>query len=379
MNPDRDGLSILLWSGRYGGAETWSLALAVALHQAKVPVGLVILGEGGPIGEQAVERGLRVEALGLRRGSEVLLKTRALAHSASRVGGHVAITPSAGYLSAALRLGGYRGKIIAVEHGALLQRGSLPWHQRCIRIIDGASGLWAVDAQVAPSDYMKGVVLSHAHGRIVRRIYHGLDLGRHHVRGYAPPNNDGVVVGVASRLIRGKGIDTALRAIAHLSRSTVSRLEIAGDGPERNKLEALSVSLGVQDRVRFLGWVRDMPSFWRSCDVGLVPSNQWIESFGMVAVEAMAAGIPVLAARRGALPEIVLDRVTGSLFEPGDHEELADLLARYGTGEEIRSRQGLAARERCRTVFSIEQCAKQYGELVSSLMESGPAEVQAAS
>jgi glycosyltransferase involved in cell wall biosynthesis len=122
-----------------------------------------------------------------------------------------------------------------------------------------------------------------------------------------------------------------------------------------------------------------MASFWRSSDVGLVPSNQWVESFGMVAVEAMAAGIPVLAARRGALPEVVVDGVTGSLFEPGDHEELANLLARYAASEEIRSRQGFAARERCRVFFSIEECARQYEELVSSLMASESPGLQAVS
>jgi glycosyltransferase involved in cell wall biosynthesis len=379
VNLDRDGLSILLWSGRYGGAETWSLALALALHRAKARVGLVIVGEGGPIREQAMEQGLRVETLEMRRGSAVLLKPRELARTASRVGGQVAITPSGGYLSAALRLGGYRGKIIAVEHGALLQRGSLWRPQRWVRAIDWISGLWAVDAQVAPSEYMKDALLSQPHGRIVCRIYHGLDLGRNEVREYAPPTAEGIVVGVAGRLIRGKGFDTALRAIECLPRSAVSRLDIAGDGPLRKELEALCARLGLKDRVRFLGWVRDMASFWRSCDVGLVPSNQWIESFGMVAVEAMAAGIPVLAARRGALPEVVLDGVTGSLFEPGDHEELADLLARYATSEDIRLRHGKAARERCRAVFSIEECARQYEELMSSLMASGSPELRAAS
>src|SRR6185436_12923154 len=94
------------------------------------------------------------------------------------------------------------------------------------------------------------------------------------------------------------------------------------------------------------------------------PSSTWVESFGMVAAEAMACGKPVLASRQGGLPELVLDGSTGYLFEPGNHDQLASLLTRYAGHPALRRDHGRAAMEHSRTRFDISRSAGEIEELL---------------
>ena len=177
-----------------------------------------------------------------------------------------------------------------------------------------------------------------------------------------------MVVAFGGRLIRGKGLEVVIRALREVGVPGGIRLEVAGDGPERAGLEGLAGSLGVAGDVSFRGWVRDMRSFWEGCDVAIVPSNELAESFGMVAVEAMACRLPVIASRSGGLSEIIADGETGFLFEPGDHKALASLLAQYSTDPALRYRHGEAAHQRFLAMFDIERCADEFEAFIRGLM-----------
>lgn len=358
-------VAVVIWSGNLGGAETWSQALADALARRSVSAGLVAISKGGPLAHDQDRAGVRRRNLGWNRGSSVLWHARALANAVSEAGSDVAVVPSAGFLCAALRLGGYGGHIVAVEHGSLLQLRRLPFAKRLIRTLDLLSGVWAVDAHVALSDFMLDELRKWRHGRAGVRIDPGVDLGRFHARPRAPGTS--VVLGVAARLIPGKGIDLVLKALASVGKRDSWRLEVAGDGPCRREMERLAVAEGISDRVQFRGWMQDMPSFWQSCDLAIVPSWQIVESFGMVAAEAMACGLPVIAARNGALPHVVRDRETGFLFEPGNTESLARCLERYLDDPGLRARHGAAARSLVQARFDIDRCAGDFDRLARSL------------
>lgn len=122
-------------------------------------------------------------------------------------------------------------------------------------------------------------------------------------------------LGAAARLFPVKGVALTLHAIAQLvARGFDVQLSIAGEGPERQPLEALARRLGVANRVRFHGAVRDMSAFYAGIDCLVHPPLT--EAFGLVAVEAAAHGCPVIAAAVDGLPEAVADGVSGRCVAP---------------------------------------------------------------
>jgi glycosyltransferase involved in cell wall biosynthesis len=130
------------------------------------------------------------------------------------------------------------------------------------------------------------------------------------------------------RLVPEKGADVLIRAMKTLlQRLPDARLLIAGNGPQKGLLEQLVSQLGLGASIHFLGYIpnENLDSLWAECDVLAVPSR-WEEPFGIVATEALAAGVPVVATRGGGLEEIVEDQKSGYYVEPGNVEELSDKL-----------------------------------------------------
>ena len=114
-------------------------------------------------------------------------------------------------------------------------------------------------------------------------------------------------------MIEGKGTEVLLHALARI-RDDSLQAEIAGEGPARDALESLAHRLGIAPRVHFRGPVNDMAAFWQTCDLAVVPSHPpHVESFGIVAIEAMASGLPVVATANGALPELVTHGRSGTI------------------------------------------------------------------
>lgn len=129
---------------------------------------------------------------------------------------------------------------------------------------------------------------------------------------------DARIIGVVARLTTEKGVDLAIQALSLLPGF---RLAICGDGPERESLEALVRELNLAGRVHWLGKVADMAALYPAFDLLMVPSRT--EAHGLVAAEAMACGIPVVAARVGGLQSVVRERITGTFAVPDDPKSLA--------------------------------------------------------
>lgn len=143
------------------------------------------------------------------------------------------------------------------------------------------------------------------------------------------------------RLSIEKGADLVIRAAGRLPQP--ARVVIAGEGAERGRLEALAAELGVA--VTFAGWVAkaDLPALVGRARVQVVPSRS--EAQGMAAVEALAAGTPVIASRVGGLPEMIVDGDNGLLFEKDDVQGLADAIAGALSDRGRVDRMGARARE----------------------------------
>ncbi len=162
-----------------------------------------------------------------------------------------------------------------------------------------------------------------------------------------PP--DAFLVGSVGRLIPLKGHDLLVRALAHLPGDT--HAAVLGEGEERPALERLAAELGVGHRLHLLGWRDDVPGFLAAVDALAMPSRN--EGMGRAAVEAMAAGRPVVAARVSGLADVVAHGETGFLVPPESPGALARALERLRRDPGLRARMGEAGRKRAER-FSLE-------------------------
>ena len=153
----------------------------------------------------------------------------------------------------------------------------------------------------------------------------------------------------AGRLQPFKGLDLLLHAMTNLPNHGITRLLVvggnAGKGDELAKMNSLVKKLGISEMVGFVGAVEheNMPKFYNAADICVVPSYH--ESFGMVAVESLACGTPVVASRVGGLATIVQDGETGYLFDERSPETLATYLCLLMSENEIRNSMAGAARQ----------------------------------
>jgi glycosyltransferase involved in cell wall biosynthesis len=154
------------------------------------------------------------------------------------------------------------------------------------------------------------------------------------------------LIGFVGRLHPQKSVDVAVRALALLPGD--AHLVIAGEGPDRAALERLVDSLGLRQRVTFLGLVPhdDVPAVLRACDVSVLPSRY--EELGTALVEAMACGVPVVASRTGGIPDVVRDGHNGLLAAPGDAAATAAALGRLLDDPDLRRRTGECGRATAR-------------------------------
>jgi glycosyltransferase involved in cell wall biosynthesis len=174
---------------------------------------------------------------------------------------------------------------------------------------------------------------------------------------------DSTVFGFAGGLVEGKGVDLLLRGLSGIA-DHQWQARIAGTGSEESSLRRLAATLGIGDRVTFVGRVRpsSMPQFYRSLDVLVLPSRSlpnWTEQFGRVLVEAMACGIAVVGSDSGEIPHVIGD--AGLVFAEGDENALRACL-RQLMKEEVRFRFGKRGRERVRREFTQYQVAARTAE-----------------
>ena len=196
-------------------------------------------------------------------------------------------------------------------------------------------------------------VADHAEGGRARVVHTGVPLAES-----VPVGRTEVIIGTAARLIPLKGIHFLLQAFAQLTAEDGSlRLEIAGDGPERERLQAEAQTLGIAGRVSFLGWQSGLHHNVRRWSIYVQPSLE--EGLALALLEAMAAGLPVVATAAGGTAELVQEGCSGFLVAPRDVAALAHRLGELAGDPALRLRMGAAARSRVAAEFSPERMARQ--------------------
>jgi glycosyltransferase involved in cell wall biosynthesis len=203
----------------------------------------------------------------------------------------------------------------------------------------------------------------------IRLIHSGIDVTRFSPRPDHVHPGRLPVIGCVAVLQERKGHRFLLEAVALLkTRGVKVRCLLAGEGPERQALEELTVRLGLERDVQFLGFVADIPAFLAGIDIFVLPSLY--EGLGVAALEAMAAGKAVVASRAGGLVEAIGDGVTGLLTPPGDVTALVEAVARLIDDRHLALGMGQRAAAHVRKYFTVEQMAARnedyYYELLGS-------------
>lgn len=204
----------------------------------------------------------------------------------------------------------------------------------------------------------------------MRLIRNGVDLVELNA---APPAErmapGAVLVGYVGRLAAGKDIGTLLKAIALLAAQRPVALTIVGEGPERARLESESRALNLSGIVGFHGYREDAASLMKTFDALVLPSLS--EGIPRCLMEAMGAGIPVVASDIDGNRRLVRDGETGLLFPPGDAPALAESLVRLFRDNAARSTMALRAKAMIESEYSMQRVADEYALLYRNLAGEG--------
>lgn len=178
---------------------------------------------------------------------------------------------------------------------------------------------------------------------------------------YCIPENRTLVLKI-SWLVPDKGIDIALQACREaLRRRSDLHFVFCGDGASRQTYQRLAEEWGLADHVTWTGQVEDLRSsgVFRAADIQ-IQCSQWHEAFCLAVAEGMSAGLPIVAARIGGLPELVVHGGNGYLFEPRDHRALAQKIIQLAGNQPLRNRMGEEGRQRAMERFNLTRNVHEW-------------------
>jgi glycosyltransferase involved in cell wall biosynthesis len=239
------------------------------------------------------------------------------------------------------------------------------WYTRCLynRRVDGVVAI--------SQNIFDGLVNAGVERRKIRLIPSGIDPTRFRAGDDRTDESrrEAITVGCLAVLEERKGIEFVLEAARQLQpQGARVKWLIGGTGTLREKLENKARALGLNESVKFLGFVSKPEEFLRRIDIFVMPSL--FEGLGVAALEAMAAGKPIVASKVGGLAESVVDGQTGLLFIPGDGRAIADAVGKLVAEPQMALQMGVQGRQRVLENYTLTQMAARneayYYDLLGS-------------
>ncbi|TMW73572.1 N-acetyl-alpha-D-glucosaminyl L-malate synthase BshA [Alteribacter natronophilus] len=183
---------------------------------------------------------------------------------------------------------------------------------------------------------------------------------------YGIKPDEKVIVHV-SNFRKVKRVPDVVKSFAKIKEQLPAKLLLIGDGPEHPVVRELVHRLGLVDSVQFLGNQKRVADLLAMSDLKLLLSEK--ESFGLVLLEAMACGVPVVGTRIGGIPEVITDGECGYICELGDIDGISEKAVALLKDEALHTRMGMAARERANSVFHKDKVVRQYEELYARTLD----------
>ena len=360
----RSGVVQVVQSIDRGGLEMMAVELAVALRERGLPSALIATEGGGRL--EGRLRDARVDLYLLDRArwsrpsthvavGRLLNRLRPAAVHTHSVPPLLLTAPAATVVG--------RPRIVHTEH-APQYLDDAPHVRPVLRVLSRAVDAFVVvAAEMIP--YFAETVGVDRHR--LRVIVNGVDTDRFRPIGQAalaerrqalglPP---GLVVGAVGRLAAVKNFPMLLRGIAAARGPGADlRLALVGDGEEGESLRALAATLGISDRVHFLGWRTDVPELIASFDVLALTS--WSEGLPLVVLEAMSAGVPVVSTAVGDVARVLDAGTAGTVVPIDDAGALATELVRLAADARVRRSLGDAGRARVLAHYSHRAMVDAY-------------------
>ena len=279
-----------------------------------------------------------------------------------------------------------------LPHAEVLAR-LMTWRTRNLVISRHLAGKFFTNAPVAMSRLLSRFVESGSRRVICisKAVRDYMEASRHCVKlhdlrvvhyGYTPahppqdmfnerdtpnPDQSKVTISCIARLVPQKDLPTLVRAIYLLqSRGIFASVKIAGTGPDLEDLKRLCADLNVDQQIEFVGRIKRPEKFITESDIFVLPSL--FEGFGLVLLEAAAAGVPAIAARNTAMAEVIVDRETGLLFSTGDEEDLATKIEELANDLALRQNLAKGASVRLATTFSVHHMVKETSAIYEEVV-----------
>ena len=345
-----------------GGMEQMVIQLATGLDPARYDVKFCTIEDAGQLADRLTEKGIELVALnkpaGLKLGFALRLRKIINAWQPDIIHTH----NETGHFYAALAsVGRRKSRLIHTKHGR-----DNPENKKAVARHRLSSRL--SDVIVAVSDDVAKVCeeVEKVPAHKLRTIVNGIDLESYLKIDRQGGNPQPIVFGHVGRLSEVKNQKLMIDAFAQVCREIPDcRLVIAGDGPLRNELEDQASGLGVSDQVSFLGYRSDIASVLSDFDVFLLSSVS--EGTPLVVIEAMAAGLPVVATNVGGLAQMLKDQQCGFLTPSGDAQALAGRMIELAANHEMRLRFGERARQIAAARYNLRRMIDEYCDIYDAL------------
>jgi len=269
----------------------------------------------------------------------------------------------------ALLQSGHKGKIVVTHHADTLGRKALRHlSDPFVRKVMGKAQAIIVTSK----RYMEASEELKPWLHKCRIIPLGIDVQNHfstpdalEIKNIHDSHGENIILAVG-RLVPYKGFDVLIRAMKFVS----GKLLLIGSGPQNYYLRELRDNEGLQDKIELLGRVEDVVPYYRAARLFVLPSLTRAEAFGLVQIEAMAFGLPVVNTwLDSGVPEVSVNGITGLTVPPGDPMALAHAIESLLDDEAVRQRLANAAKKRARAQYTADYMAEQtmnlYREIIS--------------
>jgi len=267
-----------------------------------------------------------------------------------------------------------RGAVFSQEMGRL----SLFLYWRLLKLLRKRASVFIANSNATANKLVERIKIRPdriivLHNPVDFSVFKPQPGSRNHLRKMYGIDERDTVLGYVGRLHKIKGVDLLIKAMSILlERDRNYFLLLAGDGPERTRLETLVSRLGIADRVKFLGMRDDVPEIMSTFDISVIPSRH--EPFGRVAAELMRMKVPIVTSGAGGLSELVTDGETGLVTRENSPEEIAAAVERLADDEELRRQLAQRAyefSERFDIKAHVKEIEKIYMELIEEAKGNG--------